>query len=132
MTRFEASLSSASTSESNFTNLSALKYNRMRQLNNQSSRKCRKNIKLKRELMLKELEEQKVHRLFLERKCEDLEIKVRKLKSYVLKNFENPQKEVALDRQRLVFGHLVSTETLFFEHQSLPEISSIWSDLSRL
>ena len=82
--------------------------------------------------MLKELEEQKVHGMFLERKCEDLEIKVRKLKSYVLKNFENPQKEVALARQRLVFGHLVSTETLFFEHQSLPEISSIWSDLSRL
>ena len=132
MTRFEASLSSASTSESNFTNLSALKYNRMRQLNNQSSRKCRKNIKLKRDLMLKELEEQKVHGMFLERKCEDLEIKVRKLKSYVLKNFENPQKEVALARQRLVFGHPVSPETLFFEHQSLPEISSIWSDPSRL
>ena len=110
--------------------MSALKYNRMRELNNLASQRSRRNLKLKRELMQKELEDQEFRRLLLERKCQDLESKTVKLKSYILKYFKNPSKDIYLARQRLVFGKTINSDILYFEQKAAPDISSLWSNIS--
>ena len=110
--------------------MSALKYNRMRELNNLASQRSRRNSKLKREMMQKELEDQEFRRLLLEKKCQDLESKTVKLKSYILKYFKNPSRDIYLARQRLVFGKTINSDILYFEQKAAPDISSFWSNIS--
>ena len=110
--------------------MSALKYNRMRELNNLASQRSRRNLKLKREMMQKELEDQEFRRLLLEKKCQDLELKTVKLKSYILKYFKNPSRDIYLARQRLVFGKTINSDILYVEQKASPDISSLWSNIS--
>ena len=109
----------------------AMKYQRMRELNNESSRRCRRNKKLKEDFLMTELQDQKAKHTLLVKKREYLETKVRKIKSHILKYFENPQREIALARKRHFFGDKINSDTLeiFFQPQDVPSISSIWSYL---
>ena len=88
--------------------VSALKYNRMRQLNNESSRRCRQNKKLRQELLQKELQDQTVQHVLLKERCEALETKVKNMKRFFLKHFKDPQKEIEMARKRIIFGDKIN------------------------
>ena len=111
--------------------VSALKYNRMRQLNNESSRRCRQNKKLRQELLQKELQDQTVQHALLKERCEALETKVRNMKRFILKHFKDPQKEIEMARKRIIFGDKINDDILgrIVVTKDLPDISSIWSNL---
>ena len=111
--------------------VSALKYNRMRQLNNESSRRCRQNKKLRQELLQKELQDQTVQHALLKERCEALETKVRNMKRFILKHFKDPQKEIEMARKRIIFGDKINDDILgrIVVTKDPPDISSIWSNL---
>jgi len=111
--------------------VSALKYNRMRQLNNESSRRCRQNKKLRQELLQKELQDQTVQHVLLKERCEALETKVRNMKRFILKHFKDPQKEIEMARKRIIFGDKINDDILgrIVVTKDPPDISSIWSNL---
>jgi len=111
--------------------VSALKYNRIRRLNNESSRRCRLKKKLQQDLLLKELEDQRVQHAILKERCEALESKVRNMKTFFVKHFKDPQKEIAMARQRIIFGDKINDDILrrIVVTKDLPDISSIWSNL---
>ena len=111
--------------------VSALKYNRMRQLNNESSRRCRQNKKLRQELLQKELQDQTVQHVLLKERCEALETKVKNMKRFILKHFKDPQKEIEMARKRIIFGDKINDDILgrIVVTKDLPDISSIWSNL---
>ena len=111
--------------------VSALKYNRMRQLNNESSRRCRQNKKLRQELLQKELQDQTLQHVLLKERCEALETKVRNMKRFILKHFKDPQKEIEMARKRIIFGDEINDDILgrIVVTKDLPDISSIWSNL---
>ena len=129
----------ASTSESEFSQLSdstdltddeATKYRRMRDLNNEASRRCRDRRRRKQQNMVAELEEQRNKNLILNKKCDILELKVRKIKNYILKSFKNPQLEIALAHQRRIFGETssISPENIgiFSDPKDMPEVDCSW------
>jgi len=128
----------ASTSESEFSQLSdstdltddeASKYRRMRDLNNEASRRCRDRRRMKQQNMLLELDQQRNKNLILKKKCDSLQLKVRKIKNYVLKSFKNPQLEIALAHQRRIFGETaISSENIgiFSDPKDLPEVDCSW------
>ena len=111
--------------------LSAHKYNRIRRLNNESSRRCRLNKKLQQNLLLKELEDQTVQHAILKERCEALESKVKNMKTFIVKHFKDPQREIAMARQRIIFGDKMNDDILsrIVLPKDLPDISSIWSNL---
>ena len=111
--------------------VSALKYNRMRQLNNESSRRCRQNKKLRQELLQKELQDQTVQHALLKERCEALETKVKNMKRFILKHFKDPQKEIEMARKRIIFGDKINDDILgrIVVTKDPPDISSIWSNL---
>jgi len=111
--------------------VSALKYNRIRRLNNESSRRSRLKKKLQQDLLLKELEDQRVQHAILKERCEALESKVRNMKTFFVKHFKDPQKEIAMARQRIIFGDKINDDILrrIVVTKDLPDISSIWSNL---
>ena len=111
--------------------VSALKYNRMRQLNNESSRRCRQNKKLRQELLQKELQDQTVQHVLLKERCEALETKVRNMKRFILKHFKDPQKKIEMARKRIIFGDKINDDILgrIVVTKDPPDISSIWSNL---
>ena len=133
--------SSVSTSESEFSQLSdstneleddevsASKYRRMRDLNNEASRRCRDRRRMKQQNMVAELEQQRNKNLILKKKCDILELKTRKIKNYILKSFKNPQLEIALAHQRRIFGEpSISSENIgiFSDPKDLPEVDCSW------
>jgi len=124
--RSEADLSHLSEGEA-----SARKYNRIRRLNNESSRRCRLKKKMQQDLLLKELDDQTVHHAILKERCDALESKVRNMKTFILKHFKNPQREIALARKRIIFGNDINDDILgrIVVTNDLPDISSIWSNL---
>jgi len=124
--RSEADLSHLSEGE-----VSARKYNRIRRLNNESSRRCRLKKKMQQDLLLKELDDQTVHHAILKERCDALESKVRNMKRFILKHFKNPQREIALARKRIIFGNDINDDILgrIVTTNDLPDISSIWSNL---
>ena len=127
-----------STSESEFSQLSdsteltddeASKYRRMRDLNNEASRRCRDRRRAKQQNMTAELNEQRNKNLILKEKCETLELKTRKIKNYILKSFNNPQLEIALAHQRRIFGETsIRSENIgiFSDSKDLPEVDCSW------
>ena len=111
--------------------ISARKYSRIRRLNNESSRRCRMKKKLEQNLLLKELEDQTVRHTILKERCKALESKVRNMKISFLRHFKDPQRELALARQRIIFGGKIDDDILrrIVVTRDLPDISSIWSNL---
>jgi len=143
MTRIQSNVSTASNSGSEFSHLSdstdltdeevsALKYRRMRDLNNEASRRCRNKRRVSQENLALELEQQKNKNLLLNEKCHNMEMRIRKLKKFILKNFKNPQQEIALAHQRRIFGSgsvlSVNSESIgiFSDPRDLPEIDCSW------
>jgi len=109
--------------------VSALKYRRMRDLNNEASRRCRDRRRVKQQSLMMDLEEEKNKNLILRNKCDVMESKVRKIKNYILKSFKNPQKEIALANQRRGEDALtLSPESIgiFSDPKDLPEIDCSW------
>ena len=132
---------SVSTSESEFSHVSdstdltddevsASKYRRMRDLNNEASRRCRDRRRMKQQKMATELDEQRNKNLILKEKCDILELKTRKIKNYILKSFKNPQLEIALAHQRRIFGETssISPENIgiFSDPKDMPEVDCSW------
>ena len=109
--------------------VSASKYRRMRDLNNEASRRCRERRRAKQQNMTAELNEQRNKNLILKEKCETLELKTRKIKNYILKSFNNPQLEIALAHQRRIFGETsIRSENIgiFSDSKDLPEVDCSW------
>jgi len=131
---------SVSTSESELSQLSdstdltddevsASKYRRMRDLNNEASRRCRDRRRMKQQKMASELDEERNKNLILKEKCDILELKTRKIKNYILKTFKNPQLEIAQAHQRRIFGVTpISSENIgiFSDPKDLPEVDCSW------
>ena len=131
---------SVSTSESEFSHVSdstdltddevsASKYRRMRDLNNEASRRCRDRRRMKQQKMATELDEQRNKNLILKEKCDILELKTRKIKNYILKSFKNPQLEIAMAHQRRIFGETpISSENIgiFSDPKDLPDVDCSW------
>merc|ERR1712244_158942 len=103
--RIQFNVSTVSTSGSEFSHLSdstdqtddevsALKYRRMRDLNNEASRRCRDRRRVNQENKERELEQHRHRNLVLRNECDILETKVRQIKNYILKSFKNPQQEI--------------------------------------
>jgi len=111
--------------------ISARKYSRIRRLNNESSRRCRQKKKHQQNLLLKELEDQTIQHTILKERCKALESKVRNMKTFFLRHFKDPQREIALARQRIIFGGKIDDDILrrIVVTRDLPDISSIWSNL---
>ena len=80
--------------------VSALKYRRMRDLNNEASRRCRENRKMKLGDAEAELNALKQKNITLKQNVHDLETKVSRLKRKFLITVKQPSREIALARQR--------------------------------
>lgn len=109
--------------------VSASKYRRMRDLNNEASRRCRDRRRMKQQKMATELDERRNKNLILKEKCDILELKTRKIKNYILKSFKNPQLEIALAHQRRIFGETpISSENIgiFSDPKDLPDVDCSW------
>jgi len=125
----EISQLSDSTNELTDDEVSASKYRRMRDLNNEASRRCRDRRRMKQQNMAAELDQQRNKNLILKKKCDILELKTRKIKNYILKSFKNPQLEIALAHQRRIFGETpISSENIgiFSDPKDLPEVDCSW------
>ena len=84
---------------------------------------------MKQQNMVAELDEQRNKNLILKTKCDILELKVRKIKNYILKSFKNPQLEIALAHRRRIFGETsISSENIgiFSDPKDLPEVDCSW------
>jgi len=131
--RLQANLSTASTSDSETSLLtddevSALKYRRMRDLNNEASRRCRDRRRVNQENKERELEQHRHRNLVLRNECDILETKVRKIKNYILKSFKNPQQEIARAHLRRagLFAANSASIGIFSDPRDLPEIDCSW------
>ena len=131
--KLQANLSTASTSGSETSLLtddevSALKYRRMRDLNNEASRRCRDRRRVNQENKERELEQHRHRNLVLRNECDILETKVRKIKNYILKSFKNPQQEIARAHLRRagLFAANSASIGIFSDPRDLPEIDCSW------
>jgi len=112
--------------------VSALKYRRMRDLNNEASKRCRQTRKEKmasKEFELNHLLERNAK---LKTAVAKMEAQVQCLKAKFLAEISNPSTKIALARRQLmssrlgynsnIIGSLMDTET-----QELPDVHSFWS-----
>lgn len=112
--------------------VSALKYRRMRDLNNEASRRCRENRKQKKGEAEAELNALKEKNLQLRQTVEDLETKVSRLKRKFLITMKKPSREIALARQRQL-GQSLNISPEFVgsfiapDADIKPELDSFWS-----
>ena len=112
--------------------VSALKYRRMRDLNNVASKRCRENRRIKMEKSeteLKDLLEKNIH---LKETVNLLETKVSKLKTIFLSRMSNPGREIAKARVRRM-GNTLSISPEFVgslmssRSNLMPDVNSFWS-----
>jgi len=95
---------------------SAQKFRRMRDLNNEASRRCRENRKLKQEEAERELQQLMVINQEKKRIVAEMEKQVKEMKARILQDVSGGQ----LLQQRLHAGQ---------QHSSPPNLSSTWSDM---
>ena len=81
--------------------IAALKYRRMRDLNNEASKRCRENRKLRLGSAEADLRHQAERNLQLKAAVRALEARVARLKRVFLTNIQNPSAEIASARRRL-------------------------------
>jgi len=112
--------------------VSALKYRRMRDLNNVASKRCRENRKHKMESAEAELQNLLDKNVHLHETVNLLEAKVSKLKSLFLARMSNPGREIANARIRRM-GQTLSISPEFVgslmgsSSNMLPDVNSFWS-----
>jgi len=112
--------------------VSALKYRRMRDLNNIASKRCRQTRKEKMastEAELQYLTERKENLKILLHK---MEAKVKQLKSKFLAEMRNPSAKIAIARRRMVRGALGYDSSIIgafmdADSEQLPDINTFWS-----
>ena len=92
--------------------VSALKYRRMRDLNNEASRRCRENRKAKLGGAEAELDALRQKNIRLVQNVQDLESRVSRLKRKFLLTVKQPSREIALARQRQLGQRLAAGQSL--------------------
>ena len=115
--------------------VSALKYRRMRDLNNEASRRCRENRKAKLGDAEAELEALRQKNITLKQNVHELETKVSRLKRKFLITVKQPSREIALARQRQLGQSLAISPDMvgtFMTSDSdiKPELDAFWSSSS--
>ena len=112
--------------------VSALKYRRMRDLNNEASKRCRENRKQKMETAEHELNQLQERNIQLKETLSLIETRVAKLKSSFLRLVQNPGHEIAAARRRQLGQRLNIDPDIvgaFMNSNSnvLPDVNSFWS-----
>lgn len=114
--------------------VSALKYRRMRDLNNEASKRCRENRKSKLENAETELRNLYEKNLQLKETVAHYEAMVARLKSKFLRKVQNPSQEIAFARRRQVsenqsviikpeiIGSMMSSRST-----KVPDVNTFWS-----
>jgi len=113
--------------------VSALKYRRMRDLNNEASRRCRENRKTKQGDAEAELDALRQKNITLKQNVHDLESKVSRLKRKFLVSVKQPSREIALARQRQLGQSLAISPDMvgtFMAPDIKPELDAFWSSSS--
>lgn len=115
--------------------VSALKYRRMRDLNNEASRRCRENRKAKLGDAEAELDALQQRNITLKQTVQELETKVSRLKRKFLITVKQPSREIALARQRQLGQSLTISPDMvgtFMTSDSdiKPELDAFWSSSS--
>merc|ERR1711974_457956 len=95
---------------------SAQKFRRMRDLNNEASRRCRENRKLKQEEAERELKDLLLVNKERKRIVAEMEKQVKEMKARILQHVSGGQ----LLQQRLLPGQ---------QNRSPPDLGSMWSDM---
>ena len=116
--------------------VSALKYRRMRDLNNEASKRCREARKKKKESTLAELEALQEKNTKLRMIVQKLETRVNLLKQKFLSQVEQPGQQIAAARRRAmgqqlnidpdIIGSLM-TSSSSSSNIMLPDVNSLWS-----
>jgi len=116
--------------------VSALKYRRMRDLNNEASKRCREARKKKKESTLAELEALQEKNTKLRMIVQKLETRVNLLKQKFLSQVEQPGQQIAAARRRAmgqqlnidpdIIGSLMTSSSLS-SNIMLPDVNSLWS-----
>lgn len=104
--------------------VSAQKYRRMRDLNNEASRRCRENRKTKQQLADMEIELQRAKNRQLKLELARLELKVTKLKSLVMNKVREPPAKTSAAPATPVPDFL--EQLLQGASHDLPDTSSRW------
>ena len=112
--------------------VSALKYRRMRDLNNEASKRCRENRKQKKVKESEELDNLLRKNENLKHIVRRMEAKVALLKRKFLERVENPGLEIAAARRREVGQRLnispdIIGSLMASTPTNLPDINSLWS-----
>jgi len=115
--------------------VSALKYRRMRDLNNEASRRCRENRKTKQGDAEAELDALRQKNITLKQNVHDLESKVSRLKRKFLVSVKQPSREIALARQRQLGQSLAISPDMVGtfmapDADTKPELDAFWSSSS--
>jgi hypothetical protein len=100
----------SSTSTLSADELKDMKYRRMRDLNNEASKRCRQNRKRKFDLILQEEEELRKKNAELRKRCQHMEDLVGQLKKQFIEKITNPalKKRKAIDLDKFVLDKLGS------------------------
>ena len=112
--------------------VSALKYRRMRDLNNEASKRCRENRKQKKVKETEELDNLIAKNEKLKQIVRRMEAKVAFLKRKFLERVENPGREIAAARRREVGQRLnispdIIGSLMTSTPSNPPDINSFWS-----
>ena len=112
--------------------VSALKYQRMRDLNNEASRRCRENRKTKQGDAEAELDALRQKNITLKQNVHALETKVSRLKRKFLVSVKQPSREIALARQRQLGQSLAISPDMVGTFMApdadiKPELDAFWS-----
>jgi len=115
--------------------VSALKYRRMRDLNNEASRRCRENRKTKQGDAEAELDALRQKNITLKQNVHHLESKVSRLKRKFLVSVKQPSREIALARQRQLGQSLAISPDMVGTFMTpdadiKPELDAFWSSSS--
>ena len=115
--------------------VSALKYRRMRDLNNEASRRCRENRKTKQGDAEAELDALRQKNITLKQNVHALETKVSRLKRKFLVSVKQPSREIALARQRQLGQSLAISPDMVGtfmapDADTKPELDAFWSSSS--
>lgn len=111
--------------------VSALKYRRMRDLNNEASKRCRETRKNKQSNREKELEEIQVKNAKLRKVVKIMEHEILLLKKKILTDISNPSMKISLARRRMMNpesgGAGINESPLLNETGEQPDLNAFWS-----
>jgi len=132
--RSDSELSYLSDSCSGLTDndMSAMKYRRMRDLNNEASRRCRDTRKRRQAKKEEEVDELRLKNESLSRTVEKMERHIAELKRKILTDVRNPAAHIARARRRRRLQEMQSFTLMHHtendqEEDDLPDVNAFWS-----